>query len=370
MQKEKIQVILLSSAPRFLDEAAIQTKNLQNTAIKVEKFILVTFCKTNFNIYNNESIHFISVPRMASLLYIFKIKKEINKILDKDIKTIITTGNPFDLGLIGILFKFLFRFPLNIQVHINIFSPHFRKNKKRHFLYYLLSFFTLPFADSIRTVGNEVTSILEDKYKNKLIQNIPEMLNTEIENSNTDTSLETKDFSKNIKFLCVARYDRQKNIKNLLRAFIDFNKKYPNTQLKLVGEGPLKEEFENLIDNQTMKNNISINKWSNNIKEEYINTDFCILTSTYEGFGMVIVESMKYGKPFLATPFGGATYLIKEGLNGFLSEDFSEESIYKLLEKAYINKDNFNSEAIRESVKDLTKENMDKQLIELWKNTN
>lgn len=84
---------------------------------------------------------------------------------------------------------------------------------------------------------------------------------------------------------------------------------------------------------------------------------------------MSTVESMRYGTPFLATPFGGGTDLISNN-TGLLSNGFSKENIYDLLIKSYENKNLFDPEKIKEKVIDLTKENMDKELINFWKETN
>jgi glycosyltransferase involved in cell wall biosynthesis len=170
-------------------------------------------------------------------------------------------------------------------------------------------------------------------------------------------------------FLCPARYVYGKNIDRLILAFIKFHKKYLNTKLRIVGDGELKEYLLSLIKEKSSEDFISLNSWSENMSEEYINTDYTILTSEFEGFGMILVESMKFGKPFLATPFGGATYLINDGINGFIAKDFSVEAIYELLEKSYLYKESFFSEKIKESVKNLTKQNMDEELIRLWKET-
>lgn len=363
MQKENIQIITLSVSKKFLEPNTIPAKNLQDTANKVKKFILIDFCKTKFRIYKEENIYFISVHRLGSVFYLFRIWKEIKKILDKNIKTIITAGNPFDLGILGIFLKILLKIPLNIQIHTDIYSKYFLKNKKRHYLYYLISEITLIFANSIRTVSKNVEDKLKDKFPNKLIKNIPEI--SELKR----TEIVANRSKDELMFLCPARYVYGKNIDRLILAFIKFHKKYLNTKLRIVGDGELKEYLLSLIKEKSSEDFISLNSWSENMSEEYINTDYTILTSEFEGFGMILVESMKFGKPFLATPFGGATYLINDGINGFIAKDFSVEAIYELLEKSYLYKESFFSEKIKESVKNLTKQNMDEELIRLWKET-
>ena len=46
--------------------------------------------------------------------------------------------------------------------------------------------------------------------------------------------------------------------------------------------------------------------------------DALVMCSTYEGFGMVVVEAMSQRLPVIATPFGSASMLIRDGDNGLL----------------------------------------------------
>lgn len=50
----------------------------------------------------------------------------------------------------------------------------------------------------------------------------------------------------------------------------------------------------------------------------YSAADVCIVPSHYESFGMVALESLACGTPVVASRVGGLTYIIEDGVNGFL----------------------------------------------------
>ncbi|MFO0743486.1 MAG: glycosyltransferase [Candidatus Paceibacterota bacterium] len=363
MKKENLQIISLSAASTFLNHNSVPSRNLQSQAEKLEKFILINFQRSKYDVEKVENILFIEVPRLKSIFYIKKIVKEIKRELNNNTKSVITAGNPFDLGILGIIFKFCLQMPLQIQIHTDLYSKNFLMSKKRHRLYLLISQITFPFANSIRTVSKNTEQKLKKMYPKKLIKNIIEI---------ADFSYIKIDSEKNnngLLYLCPARYDEGKNLTNLIEAFIEFHKIHKDTELKIVGMGTLKEELARIVKENDAVNYISLPGWSQNMPNEYTKANFTILPSLFEGFNMSVRESLSYGTPFLATPFGGGTELIIYGKTGFIAKGFSKEDIYNLLLESYKNKDVFDTKIIKDSVKDLTKDNMDKKLIELWKET-
>lgn len=54
----------------------------------------------------------------------------------------------------------------------------------------------------------------------------------------------------------------------------------------------------------------------NEVMRHYREHDVLVMCSTYEGFGMVVVEAMSQGLPVIATPVGCAPMVVRDGENG------------------------------------------------------
>lgn len=62
------------------------------------------------------------------------------------------------------------------------------------------------------------------------------------------------------------------------------------------------------------------------LKSIYCNCDFFLFPSTYEIFGMVLLEAMHYGLPVISYPNGGSSMLIEDGVNGFVLNNLDPEA--------------------------------------------
>lgn len=104
----------------------------------------------------------------------------------------------------------------------------------------------------------------------------------------------------NFVFGTVARIEKQKDYPVLLKAFAQFLKYHTNSRLVIVGGGSLISQLKLLNKSLNLQNNVIwIGKVSNPM--DYINImDVFVLTSRYEGFGLVLLEAMQVGKPILA----------------------------------------------------------------------
>lgn len=59
---------------------------------------------------------------------------------------------------------------------------------------------------------------------------------------------------------------------------------------------------------------------------------FCLCSSN-EGMPISLIEAMAMGAVPVCTPVGGIVNVVKEGINGFLADDTSEEAYYKALKR-------------------------------------
>ncbi len=119
-----------------------------------------------------------------------------------------------------------------------------------------------------------------------------------------------------VMLLSVGRLHEAKDYPNLLNAIEFFLKK--NTDLKnihvfVVGDGDLKSELETLIVDKGLSHQIHLLGRRNDIPQLMSAADLFILSSSFEGFGLVVAEAMACETYVVATDCGG----VKEVMGGF-----------------------------------------------------
>ena len=91
--------------------------------------------------------------------------------------------------------------------------------------------------------------------------------------------------------------------------------------LLITGEGP---DYEKLL---KLSNDLSISQYvhfmgvvdKDKLGLVYQAADLCLLTSKYDNFPNVLIESMSCGTPCVSTDVGGVANIIENGVNGQLS---------------------------------------------------
>ncbi|PES85846.1 hypothetical protein CN504_09430 [Bacillus anthracis] len=120
----------------------------------------------------------------------------------------------------------------------------------------------------------------------------------------------------------VGRYHSQKAIDDAIKAFKIVVKNHPDTRFELYGNGPLESELKKLIHDFGLEKQVILNKYTTDLAEIYGKSLFTILSSRYEGFGLVILESMYQSTPVISydVPFGPKD-IIDNGVDGILVEN-------------------------------------------------
>ena len=101
-------------------------------------------------------------------------------------------------------------------------------------------------------------------------------------------------------FGTIARLVPQKDIPTLLRAFSIFLRDSSSSKLVVVGEGFLSSELTSLCKDLNIVENVIWAGKTDNVPSILNRMDLFILTSNYEGFGLVLLEAMQNGVPVIA----------------------------------------------------------------------
>lgn len=103
-------------------------------------------------------------------------------------------------------------------------------------------------------------------------------------------------------FLSVGRMSyRHKGFDILIKAFALFCKENKEWKLNIVGEGPEKENLEELIQSFHLENRISIYPFTNEIEKYYSTASVYVLSSRWEGFPLVLMEALSFGLPIISS---------------------------------------------------------------------
>ncbi len=100
-------------------------------------------------------------------------------------------------------------------------------------------------------------------------------------------------------FINIGRLHPQKNQKMLIEAFYRLND--PHAKLIIIGEGELKEELENLIEDLNLGENVFLLGRQSNPFSYLSKADVFVLGSDYEGFPNVVLEALACEVPVIST---------------------------------------------------------------------
>ena len=104
------------------------------------------------------------------------------------------------------------------------------------------------------------------------------------------------------RFLAVGRFSHQhKGFDLLIQAFALFAKKDKEWSLDIVGEGPEENLYWQLISKYNLEGRVRLHPFTNNIQDYYSQVQVYVLSSRWEGFGLVLVEAMAHGLPVVSS---------------------------------------------------------------------
>ena len=104
------------------------------------------------------------------------------------------------------------------------------------------------------------------------------------------------------KFLAVGRFSyRHKGFDLLIDAFHLFAQHNQEWTLDIVGEGPEEALYRQKIAAYQLEDRIHLHPFTNRIQDYYSEAQIYVLSSRWEGFGLVLVEAMAHGLPVVSS---------------------------------------------------------------------
>ncbi|MEI7499924.1 MAG: glycosyltransferase [Bacteroidota bacterium] len=255
--------------------------------------------------------------------------------------------------------------PLVISEHWSRYFPE--NNSYNGWLRKWLTSFIVKKASLVIAVS-EPLKLAMQKYhlNNQNFQVIPNVVDTEI--FNAASSVSEKPLKIIVHISCFE--DKSKNISGLLDAIIDLSRMRNDFLCLLVGEGPdlnsVKAYAQSLeiIDTFVCFTGL---KTGIELAEILGSADFTVISSNYETFGTVIIESLACGIPVVATRVGVAPDVINEK-NGLLVPPRDKNAMVHALNRMLDQCRAYDKAAIKADLSEkFTKKTIGIQLVELYR---
>jgi glycosyltransferase involved in cell wall biosynthesis len=116
----------------------------------------------------------------------------------------------------------------------------------------------------------------------------------------------------------IANFIYYKGHQFFLDAWASVVEKFPEAVVLLVGDGPLRQEFEGKVDAMGLKESVRFLGTRQDVPELLAIMNVVVHPSLEEGFSNTILEAMAAGKPVLATDMGGNPEAVVQGETGLL----------------------------------------------------
>ena len=120
--------------------------------------------------------------------------------------------------------------------------------------------------------------------------------NNKLKNNNLKEIEIDKYFKQKTRIISVCRFVEQKNIKEIIEIANLLNQ----FEFKILGDGPLYDEIDNLIKVKGL-NNVKLLGNCKNVYKYLFDADIFLSCSLYEGLPLSILEAMSIGLPIVAS---------------------------------------------------------------------
>ncbi|MBM4432866.1 MAG: glycosyltransferase family 4 protein [Chloroflexi bacterium] len=162
----------------------------------------------------------------------------------------------------------------------------------------------------------------------------------DVQHFSPETSPIPKFGDEKLNILFVGRLEKRKGFDYLLEAYKKVKREIPNSRLIVVGPGTmLRRKYENQIMAEGIKDVVFAGYASyDELPRFYKTADiFCAPATSWESFGIVLLEAMATGKPVVASNIEGYAGVVTNSVDGLLVPPKDSESLAQAL--LYLMKD-------------------------------
>ncbi len=347
-KKPKIVFVLNDFLVGGIQKLAIDQMNLLKEEFDFVLVVLMQFPKGDFYHLVPDGVKVYKLNFKG--FWDFKSTVGLVKILRKEKPHIVKTAMFLSNTIVRFLKPFL---------GFKVITAEHNTESKRPYIHRLinkfLSFFTYTIIADSMTVADFVSQA-EGISRNKftVIYNGVEI--DKIEEAKKNFSFDKNNIrgelnigADEIVFLTVARLVKQKNHELMIRSFAKYRKAGGKGKLIIIGDGVLMDSLKNLAKDLGAEDEVIFLGERQDIYKFYAISDFFLLTSIREGFCISAMNGLAFGLPLVSTRVAGVVEYLKDGKNGYFTEDTEESISQKLKQITGLSEEDLNQMKINAS---------------------
>lgn len=180
--------------------------------------------------------------------------------------------------------------------------------------------------------SNDVEQAYRSLFKTNQIKVIHNFIDDQkiirLANESIDFTMDSTYFNA----ITVARFHPQKSVDRLIDAFSIIHLNQPKTRLYIIGDGELRESLISKVNDLKLSDSISFLGMKSNPYPYIKMADMFILSSLYEGYPTIVIESLLSGTPVLSTHVSGVKEQIIQDETGWVVSNTTEAMAEKWLD--------------------------------------
>lgn len=282
-----MRVLSISSDRNALDEHSMVSRRLRMQARMVSRLdvLVPTGPKVLLQIAGNASVRGFGLGKVTGALRTIAAGMRIQR------PDIISAQDPFFLGAIAWMIGRLRGSLVHVQIHTDLFNSDFSHHSLGNRVRVMLAGSLMRHVDCIRVVSKRIGDSLEKRGIRTITSVLPVFIDLDAvrDAKPIDRRERYPNFTKLI--LVVSRLEPEKQVEHAVRALLEIRKAQEGAGLVIVGAGSGREKLER------MAAELGLSEWvvfegAQNPFPFYKAADLLLVTSAYDGFGMVTVEAL------------------------------------------------------------------------------
>ena len=145
-------------------------------------------------------------------------------------------------------------------------------------------------------------------------------------------------FQETFNIVAIGRLAKVKGFDVLIKALSEVNFDF---RARIIGEGELKQELQQLIEKLDLENKIELVGFVNNVNDYLYSSNLQIISSYEEGLSLALIEGIFYGKVTIASDIANHKALFGERLVFDISKSNNVKLLAEKLDEVYSNYEEF-----------------------------